>query len=734
MSDISLYPFQKRACKEVEDSWGRGNRSVLISVPTGGGKTVIFSSILKSKLDAARGRGLVLVHRDALLTQAIEKLNSVWPGVRTGRVQAGTYDYSKQITVASVQTLMGKLEDFELACKRYGPPRVVVCDEAHHAYAPSWQKIIKFLRERYNPLVLGVTATPLRTNRKESLTEIFEDIPYSISIFQLIQEGFLSSLTGYSITTNLDLEGVRISHGDYSEKDLFKRIRQSNFNRKVVQVWAKKASRRKTICFAVNIDHVETLTEEFRRAGAKVAGIHGKLPRDEQRKILQRYSNGDYNVLVNCQILTEGFDEPAVDCVLMARPTSSRGLYVQMVGRGLRLFPGKKDCLLVDFTDNARKHTMITMQDLLSFYGLKRAAELYKNKKELTTDRADRGDEPFVISPATVPVISEVERIGGEVITSPALKEIDVFDINKFSWNTIDNNLFVTVRENLSIAILESKSEDSRKKYIPNLVCTGKETRWIAPLSGPVDRDFALAVANVYLFDYGNRNLAERGALWRKESFTLPQKKTLESLVRWYNRSVPGKSINIRAIPKTRGHYSDMINSLCILKCIVGDTRKIDRDMAISLIREMILNENASKNQAVSRTENSVKQFSEHGSQDGVDAVKLAGLLNVSGSYSDNDIHLLNAVLKSLKDTSYGDFPHKFLLLNPKKFEDSSMNLYHQRYPRSPLNDRQRAFLVGKITRIFRLYFRNKSFNIIEESQKGCITSLQERRDNVQKD
>ncbi|HCA79374.1 MAG TPA: hypothetical protein DEP53_06520 [Bacteroidetes bacterium] len=666
--------------------------------------TIIFSSILKDVLQKDNRRGLILVHRDSLLTQAEEKLKFVWPGVKTGRLQGGVYQFDGQVTIASVPTLAGKLEEFAESCRTLGPVDYVVCDEAHHAYASSWRKILNFMKANYDSRFLGVTATPIRTDSKESLTEIFADVPYVVSIFQLIQEGFLSPLSGYSIETDLDLKGVHRKGGDYDVKELSERIRHSEFDKTIAQKWKDMALDRKTIAFAVDIRHVESLTEQFRRVGARVIGIHGSLPREEQRKILAEFSGNKYNVLVNCMLLTEGFDEPSVDCVLMARPTSSRSLFVQMLGRGLRLSPGKKNCILIDFVGNSDSNELITMQDLLGFYGLKRAERLFKEKnlreKEDALKENGIGNEPFVISPETIPQLQAIDVFGKEFETSVASKEIDVFNINSFAWGEIGDDLFVTVRRNLSLAICANVPGDGQKKFIPYLVHNGECEKWICRLSEPVEKEFALAIANVQLFDYGDRNLASSSAAWRDDVPTESQKKILMNAIQRHNRSA-GKPISFNEIPEKKGKYSSMITALFTYGYIQSNgMKKVTRDEAVDFLKKLIIADMGA-------------------ADDGNRKIDInMSTLQIEGEATEEDRATFMEMLLALQKMKHSDFHIAFLMQNPVIFSGDVIRVYRRNYPSNPLTDKQKAFLMDKISLVVRLHYRDRRFEIVEPKIK----------------
>jgi ATP-dependent helicase IRC3 len=388
-----LYPFQKEAKEAVLRHWESGHKGALVSLPTGSGKTIVFSDILQSSLNGGNEKGLVLVHRDELLRQAIEKIRLVWPAARISTVEAGYGSYLGQVTIASVMSIVRRLDKV---------PRIqkVVTDEAHHAPARSWLKIYKRIDELFPGWQhLGVTATPIRTTGASDLEAIFGKPVFIKSIFELIVEGYLSPLKGLEVRTEISVADVGVQGGDFIAEELSRVINTKERNRLVVENYLELAAERKALVFAADLNHARTLAEMFKAQGVSAAWVSGETPLSLRRSLLEKLRNGELKVIVNCMVFTEGFDEPSLDAILVARPTKSLVLYCQMIGRGLRPYPGKKNCLFIDFVDNSSKHRLISMQDLLMFYQTKKtekniaellARKLAKNAKALRV-RTDKG-------------------------------------------------------------------------------------------------------------------------------------------------------------------------------------------------------------------------------------------------------------------------------------------------------------------------------------------------------
>jgi ATP-dependent helicase IRC3 len=248
-----LYPFQREAKEAVLRHWEKGNRAALISLPTGSGKTIVFSDILQSSLSGTRDKGLVLVHRDELLRQAVEKLDFVWPGVNISTVGAASSNFAGQVTVASVMSIVRRLHRI---------PRIhkVVTDEAHHAPARSWLKIYNRIGEMAPGWQhLGVTATPIRTKGAADLEAIFGKPVYVKSIFELIVEGYLSPLKGMEVRTQVSVEDVGVQAGDFIAEELSRIINTKERNRLVVENYLELAADRKALVFAADLNHATSL-------------------------------------------------------------------------------------------------------------------------------------------------------------------------------------------------------------------------------------------------------------------------------------------------------------------------------------------------------------------------------------------------------------------------------------------------------------------------------------------
>lgn len=545
-------------------------------MPTGSGKTIVFSDILQSSLSSNEDKGLVLVHRDELLRQAIEKLRLVWPKAEISTVEAGYGSYSGQITIASVMSVVRRLDKV---------PRIhkVVTDEAHHAPARSWLKIYKRIGELFPDWQhLGVTATPIRTKGASDLEAIFGKPVYVKSIFELIVEGFLSPLKGLEVRTEISVEEVGVQGGDFIAGELSRVINTKERNRLIVENYLELAADRKALVFAADLNHARSLAEIFKTQGVSAAWVSGETPLSLRRSFLEKFRSGELKVIVNCMVFTEGFDEPSLDAILVARPTRSLVLYCQMIGRGLRPYPGKKNCLFIDFVDNSSKHRLISMQDLLMFYQTKKTekniAELLARKlaKERQGSPGKKGQKSPVIdlSPNNLPLLVNLENL------SSSVKEIDLFGLDAFAWYRAGAAHYVQVNDDFSLVI-----RPDLEKRDHTLYAVFPKARFYAPLlDGPVEFDLAYGCGNAYLFDYGDRHLATKGSQWRNGKPTDVQRDLFQRL-RDKVKDISAGSISFAEPGAKKGEYGAVIAALNA-ELVLLSGRQIESEEAKKFIKD----------------------------------------------------------------------------------------------------------------------------------------------------
>jgi superfamily II DNA or RNA helicase len=365
---IVLRDYQRAAVDAIRGQWRSGVRSTLLVLPTGTGKTQCFTEVLCEELAVGGGRALVLAHREELLTQAKDTLVRRGLSVDLERAEEAAATHGglfgealvSDVVVASVQTLREKRR------KRWARDAFthVVIDEAHHAAARTYGDILEHFG---HAKVLGVTATPDRGDGK-GLGDAFESIAFSYDIRDAIRERHLSPIRVKAIdVASLDISQVKSVRGDLDAGALSKELREDETLHEIAGPLAREAGDRSTLVFCVDVAQSEALAQVLTPyvGVGRVAVVHGAMERETRKGILAAYATGEIQFLVNCMVLTEGFDAPRTACVAMARPTKSRALYAQCLGRGTRLYPGKEDCLVLDFRGNAGRHKLTTPLDVL---------------------------------------------------------------------------------------------------------------------------------------------------------------------------------------------------------------------------------------------------------------------------------------------------------------------------------------------------------------------------------
>lgn len=348
---LSDRPFQELAADAFVSS---PLQRSLIVLPTGCGKTITGQKIAKRM----GGRVLWIAHRDELITQPFKSLKFVWPEVTSGIVKAERNEYMRHVVFASIQSAQQERRMAQLVAQSF--PLVVV-DEAHHALSPGYVELLRAIGcfTPGGPRLLGLTATPERSDNR-ALDDVFEGIVFQMGITTAIEAGYLVPPNVIEHPIAIDLDTVKTSRGDFGAKELDLALMKAGVVGEIVKAYETHcAGKRKTIVFVVSVEQAEQVADELRKRGHAAAALSGETDTDMRRRILQKLHTGELTCVVNCMVLTEGFDEPSVDSIILARPTQSKPLMIQKVGRGLRLYPGKDDCLVVDMVGASKRNTMV---------------------------------------------------------------------------------------------------------------------------------------------------------------------------------------------------------------------------------------------------------------------------------------------------------------------------------------------------------------------------------------
>jgi len=351
MPGFQLRDYQRGAIEAVVAARRAGVRRMVVVLPTGAGKTVIFSTLVR----LARRPVLVLAHRGELVQQAADKIRrALGDDPRADRVAIEQADQrapaDAHVVVASIRSLHDARLARLMADRRFG---LVVYDECHHAPADDNQRVLRTLgafEPDWDGTLLGFTATAMRGDGK-GLDTVFEKVVYTRSLPDLIRAGFLVPLRGFRIATAADLASVRPTQNDLNEGDLAEAVDIEDRNALVARSIQELARGRRTLAFCVTVRHARRLMRALNTVGVPAGMVWGEMKREDRKAVLAAFRAGRLQALTNVGVLTEGFDDPGVSCVAMARPTRSSGLYAQCVGRGTRLHPGKTDCIVLDFVD-----------------------------------------------------------------------------------------------------------------------------------------------------------------------------------------------------------------------------------------------------------------------------------------------------------------------------------------------------------------------------------------------
>ncbi|MFW6031345.1 MAG: DEAD/DEAH box helicase [Myxococcota bacterium] len=493
---IKLRPYQEDAIASIEAAEGRGVRRQAIQLPTGAGKTIVFADLIARR----GGRALVLAHRDELISQAVDKLALIIPRDRIGVVKAEHDDHAKPVVVASVQTLAREHRLARL-------PRdwtTVVVDEAHHTAAESYLRILDYTVGP-DTLLLGVSAT-LERGDGAGLDHIYDDITYELGILDLIASKHLVDIRALVIDAQIDMSEVKKRQGDYVDRDLEKALIRADAPAHAVRAYDEHATGRRGILFAPTVDAADAFHAAFTGAGYRSAMVWGAQPLEERREVLQDLRKGRLDIVCNCMVLTEGFDEPQVDAIIVARPTCSRPLYVQMIGRGTRTHPGKKDLLVLDLVGAARRHDLITAATL---FGVDEATLSEGGLEDAVREQQERED-----------AVAEAQRLVAE--------EVDLFRRRNLHWTTDgDQRVYAMSAGSAGIVILAEY--DNGWSVLLNQRDGGTES-----LADGLDIGYAQGVAEDYIRNAKAVQLVDPKAPWRQKAATEKQLATLRKMrVKW---------------------------------------------------------------------------------------------------------------------------------------------------------------------------------------------------------
>jgi superfamily II DNA or RNA helicase len=341
--EISLRDHQNDAIQQLEELRRQGKTISLLTHATGTGKTHIAIADAKQ----LGLRTLYLAHRRTLLTQTQDRFDELWPEVDSAIYRKKDGKPNTHIVLSTVQSISSELDNFDE--REFG---YIIIDESHHAAAETYRNVISYFRAKF---ILGLTATPERHDG-QSLIEIFQNCAHRLGLEEAIERELLAPIRCVRVKTNIDLSKIRYNGVDYRSRDLGETLLIPDRDRLIIETYLNHVQGKRAVCFCINVDHSESIATAFNQEGVKAAHVSGRMREQQKQQILDAYRSGEIQVLCACDILNEGWDSPETEVLLMARPTLSKVVYVQQLGRGTRKAPGKNYLLVFDFIDNTSRY------------------------------------------------------------------------------------------------------------------------------------------------------------------------------------------------------------------------------------------------------------------------------------------------------------------------------------------------------------------------------------------
>lgn len=451
-----LRNYQENALQEILKSYVEGFRKLLVVMATGTGKAVIIANVQKRLSHLLPGKVLVFAHREELVDQLVATYR-VWnPEKKVGKEMANDFADADCDVVVSCVASIGRSGSARL--HRFGSFDIVICDEAHHSIAQTYLNVFDATGARQpgsRILLVGFTATPKRHNRKVkgqdeedeilSLKSVYDKIVGKYTIRKAIKEGWLVPLRGYRLKTETSLDEVKVTAGEYQQDQLQKTVNNDKRNIQIVKGWLEHGENRQTVGFTSGIDHAQSLAALFRQNGVKAEAVWGSDPRRAEK--LEAHRNRNLTVLFNAQVLTEGYDDWQVSCVILAAPTRNSSKYTQEVGRGTRLQEGagnllealklgyalsKRDCIILDVVDNTKRCSLVTLPSLV---GLNPEMDLGGESVTTVAEKMEEYQDKYpTIDLSNITDISKVEAYieSIDLFAEPYTEEVK--EHSQFTW------------------------------------------------------------------------------------------------------------------------------------------------------------------------------------------------------------------------------------------------------------------------------------------------------------
>lgn len=531
MGQLELRDYQEEAIERIFAARARGIRSQVLVAATGLGKTVMFSTLA----ERMGTRTVVLVHRDELVEQAVAKMREVWPAASVGVVKGPRDEILHRVVVASVQTLardnrLGKLLRVADGTGLFGdgdPIGLLVIDECHHATAATYRKVIDGVRAKHpDCLVVGVTATPDRADGA-GLISVFDEVVADYGILWGISAGYLSDVRALTVHVDYDEADLTTNRGDYDQRRAAEVMTDAGGIDVIARAWHDHAADRLTIAFVPTVAMAENLADRFRRDGISARAVSATTPIDERRRYVEQFRAGEIRVLTNCGVFTEGFDAPETSCIVQARPTKSRGLFTQMVGRGLRRHPGKTDCLVLDVTGTGDVHSLVTVPSLFGVKKRQRQRGLSDGTANLSEVMAGEQTDEVRAGRITAEEANLFTKVRSEGIAWVAIPDP--------RWPDVTRYVRQLGGKDSDAVVLARVTDEHAHRWVAGVVDAHNRK---TVLIGDVSLETAQGVAEDYIRKHAtNTALVDANAKWRTRK---PSSKMKAACAKWHLPIDPG--------------------------------------------------------------------------------------------------------------------------------------------------------------------------------------------------
>lgn len=445
---MKIRQYQQEALNTIKAKFQQGVNRQLVKMATGTGKTVIFAN-LPDTLQMRR-RGLFIIDREELADQTLDKLRT-WNPNRSIAVEMGDRrSNGEQLVVGGVQTL-GRLNSARLYKLNPDEFDFIVVDECHSSLGETYGRVLQHFNvfNDKSKLCAGFTATPNRADGK-GLGHIYEEIVVDYGILPAIKDGWLVDLKGVKVSTTESLDDLKMLGGDFNTGDLSKKVNTHSFNDLAARAWLEHGDNRQTVVYAVDIDHAQRLAEAFKSYGLMFEAVWGTDP--HRREKIQAHKDGVLKGLVNCELLTKGYDDWRIGCIVQCRPTTSELLYCQIAGRGTRIPPdignliearktgqtiAKQDCIILDLVCNSSKHSLVT---LASLFGLNKDADLKGKKISAVMAELEAAKEKHPVADFSKLLdIDKLKSFAEEVDLFKVTYPAEIESISENQWRKVDN-------------------------------------------------------------------------------------------------------------------------------------------------------------------------------------------------------------------------------------------------------------------------------------------------------